>query len=75
MRLDEEADALVTLYLQYIGLYIAVGVEHLHDPNKLFFYYGTLVAVTSSSLHLKRKDGGLVNIKIEAVKKISVGVQ
>lgn len=41
----------------YLNKRVGVGVPHFVIPGKIFFYYGTLINVTNTSVVIKNNDG------------------
>ncbi|MEO5350851.1 MAG: hypothetical protein H7836_14585 [Magnetococcus sp. YQC-3] len=41
----------------FLGKYVSIGVQHLVESSKLFFYYGTLIKVDDEILTLRTNTG------------------
>jgi len=54
---------------QFKGKYVAIGVDHIIDPNRLFFNFGTVIGLNDSILTLKWKRG-IKEILISDIKEI-----
>lgn len=53
----------------YKNEYVAIGVTHFLDPNRLFFNYGTVIGLNDSILTLKWKRG-IKEILISDIREI-----
>jgi len=41
----------------FLGKHIAIGVPHIVDSDRLFYYYGTLIYVDYRQIKLETKNG------------------
>ena len=54
---------------QFKGKYVAIGVDHIIDPNRLFFNFGTVISINDTFLVLKWKRG-IKEILISDIREI-----
>jgi hypothetical protein len=42
---------------EFKGKYVGIGIQDIHVPGKLFFYYGTLIDIDNKSVKIKLNNG------------------
>ena len=72
--LEDRQDELQRIYYPYLNKYVGIGVPNRFNDMRVFFYFGTVINVSKTGIHLRKKDGSLVVIKLEDIREITTGV-
>ena len=57
---------------EYVGQPIRIGIPHMSDPNKLFFYYGKIVKIYDTSVKIITKDDTIKILSLDWIKLLEI---